>query len=127
MLQKKNKKGKPHGKPVMAGFALVYSTAMNSASTGLASNYQMDTISKKRVKKKTVSVLKPVAFTAAYNTATDTVKLSVKGKPNFAKGGEIVVIAAGPGGVSSAAGLLLDSSDTTFDILPKMKGIRLTP
>ena len=87
MLQKKNKKGKPVGKPVMAGFALVYSTAMNPALTGLASNYQMDTISKKRVKKKTVSVLKPVAFTAAYNTATDTVALLDQRETEFRQGG----------------------------------------
>ncbi len=125
-LQKKNKKGKAVGKPVMSGFALVYSTAMNPASAGLAANYQVDFSVKKHVKKKTVTVLKSVPFTSVYNSASNTVTLTLKGKQKFLKGGQVIVTAAAPGGVSSASGLLLNSNDTTFAILPKAKGITLS-
>jgi hypothetical protein len=69
-------------------------------------------------------VLKPVSITAVYNSATDTVALTVKGKPNFAKGGQIVITASSSGGVASAAGESLAASDTEFTILPKAKGIQ---
>ena len=41
--QKTGKKGKPVGKPVLIGFALDYSTAMNPSTAGLAADYQVDT------------------------------------------------------------------------------------
>ena len=122
--QKTNKKGKKIGKPVFVGFALTYSEPMNSSSAGLAANYQVDTTIKKRVKKKLVTVLKPVLFRAAYNTSTDTVTLTVKGKPNFAKGGQIVITASAPSGVASAVGELLETSDTHFTISPKAKAVQ---
>jgi hypothetical protein len=125
MLQKKNKKGKKVGKPVFQGFALVYSGPMNSSSAGLAANYQVATTTRKRIKKKTVTVLKPVSITAAYNSATDTVTLNVKGKPNFAKGGQIMVSASSSGGVTSSLGEPLSASDTKFIISPKAKSIGL--
>jgi subtilisin family serine protease len=122
-LQKKNKKGKAIGKPAFVGFALVYSEPMNSATAGLAANYQLDTTIKKRVKKKTETVIKPVSFVSVYDSSTDTVTLTVKGKPNFAKGGQISVMATAPGGVASAEGELLSASDTDFTMSPKAKSI----
>ncbi len=123
-LQKKNKKGKNVGKPVFQGFALVFSEPMNASSARLAANYQVDTTTRKRIKKRTVTVLKPVAFNSVYNSSTDTVTLTIKGKPNFAKGGQISVTTSSPGGVASAAGELLSTSDAKFAILPKAKGIQ---
>ncbi len=123
MSRKKNKKGKPVGKPIVVGFALVYSTSMDPASAGLAANYQMDSVTKKRLKKSTSTSLKPLAFSSAYDASTNTVKLTFKGKPNFAKGGQITVNATSPRGVASAAGVLLATSDTKFTISPKAKGI----
>ena len=111
------------GKPVFVGFALDYSTAMDPSTAGLAANYQVDSAVTKRVKKKTITVLHPVNFTAAYNQSTNSVTLTVKGKPTFAKGGQIKVIASPPNGVSSTAGVLLDANDTVFTILAKAKGI----
>jgi hypothetical protein len=115
--QKKNKKGKPVGKPVFAGFALDFSTAMDRSTARLAANYQIDTVVAKRVKKK-------LKFTAAYDQSTNSVILTAKGKPTFAKGGQIIVIASYPNGLSSTAGVLLDPSDTVFTILAKAKGVR---
>jgi hypothetical protein len=122
-LQKRNKKGKAVGKPVFEGFALEYSTTMNPALAGLPANYQVSSAIKKHVKRKTVTVLKPIAFTSAYNSSTNTVTLTIKGKQKFAHGGQISVIASPPDGVASAAGVLLNASDTMFTILPKAKRI----
>jgi hypothetical protein len=97
---------------------------MNTSSAGLAGNYQVATTTKRRVKKKTVTVLKPVSIRAVYHSATDTVILTVKGKPNFAKGGQITVSATSPGGVTSSLGEPLSSSDTKFIISPKAKRIQ---
>jgi hypothetical protein len=69
-------------------------------------------------------VLKPVSFVSVYDSSTDTVTLTVKGKPNFAKGGQITVTATAPGGVESSLGERLSASDTTFTISPKAKSIQ---
>jgi len=121
--RKTNKRGKPVGKPVLVGFALDYGTAMDPSTAGLAANYQVESAVTKRVKKKRMTVLQPVNFTAAYNQSSNSVTLTVKGKPTFATGGQIKVFAALPNGVSSEAGVLLDSSDTVFTILAKAKGV----
>jgi hypothetical protein len=123
MRQKTNKKGKPVGKPVFVGFALDYSTPMDPTSAGLAANYQVDSAITKRVKKKSTTVFRPVNFIAAYNPSTEAVTLTIRGKPKFARGGRIKVIASPPNGVRSAAGVLLDASDTVFTIMPKARGI----
>ena len=49
---KLNKKHRPSGKPVLTGFAIDFSTAMNPATAGNPSNYQVDWISTRNVKKK---------------------------------------------------------------------------
>ncbi len=121
--QKKNKKGKPAGKPVFVGFVLDYSTAMNPATAGLTADYQVDSAVIKRVKKKQTTVFQPVDVTAAYNPATQAVTLTIQGKPKFTAGGRIQVMAASPNGVSSAAGVPLDANDTVLTILPKARGI----
>ena len=61
MMKKTNKKGKPVGKAVFEGFNLVFNTPMNPSTAGLAVNFQVDAMTTKRVKKKTiVPVFKPV-------------------------------------------------------------------
>jgi hypothetical protein len=114
---------KKKGKPAMEGFAIDYSTAMNPATAGLAANYQMTATSTKRVKKRTITVNTPVAFTAAYNPATNSVTLTLLRKQAFAKGGKITINDAPPNGVSSASGVALDSNDTMLTIQPKGKAI----
>lgn len=64
-----------------------------------------------------------VTIAATYDQSTNSVTLTVMGKPTFAKGGQITLMASAPHGVSSTAGVLLDTSDTVFTILPKAKGI----
>jgi hypothetical protein len=121
--RKTNKKGKPVGKPVFVGFTLDYSTVMDPSTAGLAANYQVGSAVTKRAKKKTITVLQPVNLTAAYNPSTNSVTLTITGKPKFAKGGQIKVMASPPNGVRSEAGVLLDAKDTVFTILAKARGI----
>ena len=49
--QKTNKKGKPQGKKTFSGFKIQYSIAMNPATAGIASNYQVKATTIKRMKK----------------------------------------------------------------------------
>jgi hypothetical protein len=119
--QKKTKKGKPTGKPVLTGFVLDYSTTMNPATAGSAANYQITATITKRVKRKTVIQHDPVRFTATYDPSTNSVRLTIQGNPKFAQGGQITVNNA-PGGVTSAVDALL-GGDNVFTILPKGAGI----
>ncbi len=126
MLQKKNKKGKPVGKAVFEGFKLVFSSAMNPATAGLAGNYSALAMTTKREKKKIVPVFKPVTINnVVYSQSNnvDSVTLTLKSATPFAKGGRITIINTLPDGVSSAAGGVLAANDTVFTILPKAKGV----
>jgi hypothetical protein len=124
-FQKKNKKGKPVGKPVLQGFILDFSTAMNAATAGSSANYVVAAASTKRVKKKPVTTFKPVPFAASYNAASHSVTLTLVGKQTFAKGGEITVIYSPPNGVSGADNVPLSSDDATFTIARKGSGLTL--
>ena len=122
MMRSKNKKAKP-----VTVFSFVYSTAINPAAASLAANYHVDARITNHAKKKPLTALELVSFTSNYDPATNTVSLTIKGKPNFAEGGEITVNASPPVGVESASGVPLNTNDTTFAILPKLKGITILP
>ena len=128
--RKLNKHHKPVGKPILSGFRLEFSVAMNPASTGDAGNYQVDWISTTHVKKKVVKLLHAVPIRAEYDDLTDSVNLLLSGKEAFQQGGQITVLAAQPDGVSGASGVLLDGGNQgqsgdngVFTILPRGSGI----
>jgi hypothetical protein len=102
---KHNSHGKPIGKPVLT-FVFQFNTAMNPATVADKSNYQLDSISTKKVKKKVETVLHPVAIqSATYSASTNSVTLVTKAtKTTFPKGGQLTVIGSPSGGVESAAG-----------------------
>ena len=118
IIQKRNKKGKPTGKPVFSGFELQFSTTMNSSTAGSPANYHVYSTASKPGKKKSATSLKGVAFTTGYNAATNTVTLNVKSSVPFAKGGEITV-----SGLTDQAGTPLNVSDSLFVISPKAKSV----
>ncbi len=129
--RKLNKKHKPVGKPVLTGFSIDYSAAMDPATAGNAANYQVNWISTKRVKRKKVMVLHPVPIRVVYDAVDHSVSLLLRGKQAFATGGQITVIGASSVGVSSASGSLLDGNDEghagdngTFTILPRARGVQ---
>jgi Bacterial Ig-like domain (group 3) len=121
--QKKNSKGKLIGKPVLTGYRLDFSEAMNPATAGNAANYQITQAKNKRVRKTTVTAHQPVALTAAYNAPTNSVTLTLVGKPAFAEGGVLTVTYEPPAGVTSATGDFLAATPTAFTISPKGKRI----
>ncbi len=118
--QKTNKKGKLAGKPVFSGFSIQYNTVMNASTAGLAGNYHVFSEVVKKVKKKTVTTLKPVNFSVSYSDSSNTVTVNLKTTKPFAKGGEITI-----SGVTSQTGVLLNPSDTVFTIFAKANGIKL--
>jgi hypothetical protein len=121
-VQNHNKKGKPVGKPVFSGFELVYNSAMDPATAGLSSNYQVDAWVTKKGKK--MKVLQPVKFEEVYTRSSNTVTLSVKNAKLFPKGGQIKILASSPQtGVQSASGALLNPSFLVFTISADANGI----
>lgn len=119
--RKQNKKGKPVGKPVLVGYMLEFSGMLSPSDAGNKANYQAETVSIKRVKKKIQRTFHPiVGFSVSYNGSSDSVTLTFAGKPNFQTGGQITVLA----GVTGASGAEL-GGNTTFTIAPK--GRVITP
>ena len=125
-FQKTNKKGKAQGKKTFSGFNIQYSLPMNSATAGLATNYQLRAITIKRKKGKSNKILTPVNFTANYDPSSKSVTLKIIGKSPFANGGQITILNSPPGGVSSQLDVPLTSSALFFKITPNAKQIVLS-
>ena len=103
--RKTNKKGKPIGKPVLSGFVFDFSQPLNPSSAANSANYQVDTITTKRVKKQTRHILHPItSFSVAYSAANDSVTLTFAGKQTFRTGGQITVVGGSPSGVTGSLG-----------------------
>ncbi|MFI5457824.1 MAG: DUF6923 family protein [Isosphaerales bacterium] len=121
--QKRNKKGKPIGKPTLAGYTIDFSTAMNQGTVGNPVNYQVEMFVIKRVKKKKIAVPKSIGFTVSSITS-NSVTLKLAGKQTFPKGGQITVIASPPNGVDDTSGVFL-STNGVFTISRGGKAITL--
>jgi hypothetical protein len=114
LSQKKNKKGKPIGKPTLSGYTITFSTAMDQTALGNHANFLVATkviktqrvkVGKKTINKK-VTVLQPIGFSLAKLTS-NSVMVSLAGQQKFPKGGQITIIAAAPGGVDSKSHVFL--------------------
>ena len=71
-----------------------------------------------------------VAIRAIYDESSRSVSLMLAGKAPFAQGGQLVVNAASPGGLTDSSGTPLDGNNEgvpgdngVFVILPKARGI----
>ena len=98
--QKKNKKGKPVGKPTLQWLLDPIQHRDELATAGLAGNYHVFSEVVKKVKKKPVTTFKPANFTVSYSDSSNTVTVNLKSTKPFAKGGEIMI-----SGVTSQAGV----------------------
>ena len=99
--RKLNKKGKPIGKAVLSGFTLDFGVPLNAAAASIAANYQVDTVTTKRVKKKIETILHPIKkFTVSYVAASDAIEIKLGAKETFPTGGQITVL----GGLTTASG-----------------------
>ncbi len=109
--RKLNRHGKPIGLPVLTGFTLDYSANLGAAAADPA-NYELATVSLKKVKKTIEHVIHPLnQFTVNYSSASDSVTLNLTHSTNFPEGGQIAVLY----GVTSGSGDTLVGS-TVFDI-----------
>ena len=100
-LRKLNKKGKPTGKAILGGFTLDLGIPLNAAAAANAANYQVDTITTKKVKKKKETILHPITkFTVSYLAASDAVEITLGANASFPTGGQITVSA----GLTTASG-----------------------
>jgi hypothetical protein len=122
--QKRNKRGKPIGKPTLAGFTIDFSTTMNQGTIGDPGNYAVEMfVLKKHGKRKRVQVAQPIGFSVT-NVTSQSVSLELAGKQKLPKGGQITVSASPPRGVENTAGVFL-AANGVITIYPGGKGITL--
>jgi hypothetical protein len=115
---------------VFSGFTFTYSTAMDPATAGSPANYQVSRYVLQRVNRRNTLVPRPVAFDVRYEPAANTVVVLVRGRPNFNRGGQILIV-GGPGtGVTSSAGVSLDGDrdgnpggTAVFNVSPNARAI----
>jgi hypothetical protein len=114
--RKTNKKGKPVGSPVLTGFKFDFSAPLNLSSATSRANFEVDTITTKRVQKKTQHILNPITgLSVAYSAVSDSVTLTFAGKQTFPSGGRITVVGGPSGGVIGESGATL-AGNTVFTI-----------
>ena len=100
--RKLNKKGKPAGKAVLSGFTLDFGVPLNSAAASNAANYQVDTVTTKKVKKVVEHILHPITkFTGlVYSGERRGRRSRLRAKETFPTGGQITIL----GGVTDRLG-----------------------
>ncbi|MFI5456862.1 MAG: ELWxxDGT repeat protein [Isosphaerales bacterium] len=121
-LRTKNKRGKPVGKPVLAGYTIEFNTKLNASSATDTGNYQVDSVNTKRVKRQVEPILRPIGFTVSYDAASESVSVMMPGKQTFRSGGQITVLGGATSGVSGVSGGFL-SGNKMLIISPGGKNI----
>ncbi len=102
--RRNNKHGKAVGKPVLAGYAIDFSTALNASSATNSANYQVYSVSTKRAKRQVEQILLPIDFTVSYDATSDSVSVMLVGKQNFKTGGQISVLGGSSRGIAGTRG-----------------------
>jgi hypothetical protein len=116
-LRKTNKKGRPVGKRVLAGFEFEFSSPLNPASATNSANYQVDNVIEKRVKKKVERILEPITeFNVSY--INDAVTIVLARRETFKTGGQITILNS----LAGASGAAL-AGTPVFTISKGGKGI----
>ena len=118
--RKLNKHGKPVGKAVLTGFTLEYNTPLGAAAVTDPANYDLVSITTRKVKKILDRIEHPIRnFTVSYTPANDSVTLDLDGaRSSLRTGGQITVL---PGVASDSGGELVGA--TVFTIAPGGKKI----
>ena len=117
--RKTNKKGEPTGKAVLAGFTLDFSVPLNSSAAANGALYEVDTVIRKKLKKRRETILRPITnFVVSYVAASDVVEIKLKARETFTNGGQLTVL----GGVTTASGGVL-AGNAVFTISKGGKSI----
>ena len=99
--RKTNKKGKPVGKAALLGFTLDFGSPLDPSAATDAANYQVDSVTTRKVKKKVEHILHPITnFMVSYSAASDAVTIAFGSPETFPTGGQIAVL----GGVTGGTG-----------------------
>jgi len=115
------RKGKPAGKAILTGFSLIFNQPLDEAAASRVSNYEVDTVMTRRVKKKVLRNLMPIRnFTVSYAASNDSVTLTLTRTQTFPAGGRLKIL---PGVTGATGGVL--SGSTVFAIAPG--GKKITP
>ena len=121
IFQRKLKKGKPVGPAVLTGFSLTFNTSLYQSTAINPGYYQLDTVTTKKVKKKTTTILHRITgFTVS--CVADTVDLNLIGKQTFPTGGQLTIVSTSSRGVTGTSGLPI-SGVTVFAISKSGKSI----
>jgi hypothetical protein len=115
-----SKHRKPTGKAVLTGFTLDFNMPLSAAAVSNPANYQLDTITTRRVKRKLAHILQPLTtFTVVSTPASGSVTLKLTGTASFSQDGQITVL---PGVTSGSGNVLI--GPTVFTITPGGKTIK---
>jgi hypothetical protein len=118
-LRKLNKRGKPVGQAVLSGFTLEFGTPLDATAAIDPADYQVATVSTKKVRKTVQHILHPIPdFTVSYGASDDAVTIHLARPEKFPTGGQLTIL----GGVSSASGGALGGT-TAFEISKGGKSI----
>jgi len=110
--RKLNKNRKPPGTAVLTGFTLNFNMSLNAAAVSYSGNYELETVTIKKVKKGLDRAFNPIkGFTVTYTPGSDSVTLKFAGAQSFPKGGQLTVLP----GVTSGSGSVLKGT-TVFTI-----------
>jgi hypothetical protein len=102
--RKLDKKGRPIGKPKLRGFMFEFDVPLNAGTAMNPENYQLGTITTKKIKNKNVRILHPISnFTVSYVAASETVEIMLGAVDTFPAGGRITVF----GPLTTASGGIL--------------------
>jgi hypothetical protein len=91
----------------VVGYELDFSTAMDPTRAASPTNYKLSQFQGRGRQ----LVAQTVAFQAAYDATAHHVTLTLVGRPKFARGGQLVVVAQPPDGITDAAGAPLDAGN----------------
>ena len=110
-FKRKLKHGKPVGNPMLSGFTIDFSSRLAAATAELASNYQIDVLSTKTIKKRKVASVQPLLnFTVSYNDAGESVTILLSNPQSFKTGGEITVLGGPARGVMGLTGAFVSGN-----------------
>jgi hypothetical protein len=110
----------------LSGFELFFSAALDPTRAQNAGNYTVT----EAVKHGRKTSVKAVGIRAIYDGTTRSVSLTLVGKAPFSDGGQIIVNASQPGGITDTSGTALDGNDegvpgdnAVLIVLPKARGV----
>ena len=92
----------------VVGFELDFSKSLDPATAQNLANYVLT----QTVKRRRQTILQRMGFQVVYNDATRSVSLMLTGRAKFAQGGQLVVEAGPPDGITDTTGTYLDGAGT---------------